>query len=463
MDTKSNKKNHSFVKAICFLLLLHSFTAQAEPVVTKMVGGWYNSFYFKSDGSFWGAGLNGYGVFGDGTFSNAYRPRKLSSSGTVSASVGAYHTLFIKSDGGLWATGWDSDGELGDGSFYNGSINVPKQIVTGGVVAVGAGYRHSLFLKSDGSAWGMGFNNDGELGIGNTNSVNQPALIIPNGVSAISTGCGGYHSLFLKSDGSVWGTGYNGFGALGDGTYTNSIVPKQIIAGGVTAIAAGGSHSLFLKSDGSLWATGDNFYGQLGDGTFNSKTNNPEQIVSSGVVAIATGYSHSLFLKSDGSLWGMGYRGAGQLGDGQTYPISVRTPELIVSQNVVMIAAGANFSLFVKSDGSLWAMGENGSTQLGDGFTDGTPSLVPELISPLPPPVLTYSIFSKTNMQFQAPCQFGGVVYLRSTTNLAQPSSQWSKIATNIFSSRGNTFFSATVSNAVSKSVPQRFYILHAP
>ena len=83
----------------------------------------------------------------------------------------------------------------------------------------------------------------------------------------------------------------------------------------VTKIAAGGYHSLFLKSDGSLWVMGDNMFGQLGDGTYNN-TNLPEQIVASNVTAIAAGEYHSLFLKSDGSLWAMGYNDYGQLGDG---------------------------------------------------------------------------------------------------------------------------------------------------
>ena len=61
---------------------------------------------------------------------------------------------------------------------------------------------------------------------------------------------------------------YNDDGQLGDGTYNNTNRPEQIVASNVTAIAAGGYHSLFLKSDGSLWAMGDNQYGQLGDGTY---------------------------------------------------------------------------------------------------------------------------------------------------------------------------------------------------
>src|SRR5665213_2305530 len=103
---------------------------------------------------------------------------------------------------------------------------------------------------------------------------------------------GRWHSLFLKSDGSLWAMGYNLFGQLGDGT-TNIIInqPEQIVASNVTAIAAGDEHSLFLKSDGSLWAMGDNTDGELGDGTYVTYnpyvpylgTNQPEQIVASNV------------------------------------------------------------------------------------------------------------------------------------------------------------------------------------
>src|SRR5208282_1515026 len=184
------------------------------------------------------------------------------------------------------------------------------------------------------------------------------------------------YSVFLKNDGSLWAMGYNFYGQLGDGTFNNTNLPEQIVASNVTAIAAGGYHTLFLKSDGSLWAMGYNKRGGLGDGTFANAphygTNQPELIVSSNVTAIAGGGTHSLFLKSDGSLWAMGFNAFGQLGDG-TYgdgnglTQSTNRPEQIVSSNVTAISAGYGHSLFLKSDGSLWAMGENEYGQLGDG------------------------------------------------------------------------------------------------
>ncbi len=88
-------------------------------------------------------------------------------------------------------------------------------------------------------------------------------------------------------------------------------------------IAAGYSHTIFLKSDGAVWATGYNPYGQLGDGSTAGKSNPVQVTDSSGnpfsnVAAVAAGYHHTIFLKSDGSVWATGRNNFGQLGDGST-------------------------------------------------------------------------------------------------------------------------------------------------
>ena len=52
-------------------------------------------------------------------------------------------------------------------------------------------------------------------------------------------------------------------------------------------VAAGDSHSLFVKADSTLWATGYNFYGQLGNGTNTSRTTATQ--VATGVQACNLG------------------------------------------------------------------------------------------------------------------------------------------------------------------------------
>ena len=74
-------------------------------------------------------------------------------------------------------------------------------------------------------------------------------------------------TLIVGSDGSLWGTGRNGDGQLGNGTTTSLSVPKQILADNVAAVSAGYYHTLILKTDGSLWATGYNNNGELGNGS----------------------------------------------------------------------------------------------------------------------------------------------------------------------------------------------------
>jgi hypothetical protein len=209
------------------------------------------------------------------------------------------------------------------------------------------------------------------------------------------------------------------------------------VASNVTAIAAGEFHSLFLKSDGSLWAMGYNHDGELGDSTYNN-TNRPEQIVASNVTAIAAGGQHSLFLKNDGSLWVMGANLSGQLGDG-TYDNTNR-PELIVASNVTVIAGGGVQSLFVKSDGSLWAMGLNRDGELG-GTYDFTnqPALV---VVPIPYNQINGQPLSGGAMKLSFAGIAGTNYALEKTVSLSPPN--WIPQQTNPAGAAGLLIFTNT-------------------
>jgi alpha-tubulin suppressor-like RCC1 family protein len=178
------------------------------------------------------------------------------------------------------------------------------------------------------------------------------------------------HSVFVCSNGTVKACGDNTFGQIGDGTNTSRPSPVAVSGlTGVVAVAAGQSHSIYLKSDGTVWASGSNKYGQLGIGSLVNKST-PQQITTlSNIVAISANYNHSLFLKDDGTVWACGRNymilGGGQLGDGTT---TQRTSPIKVNiDNVAQISGGAFFSLFLKKDGTAWAVGANYIGQLGDG------------------------------------------------------------------------------------------------
>jgi alpha-tubulin suppressor-like RCC1 family protein len=296
----------------------------------------------------------------------SFAPFQFTNSGSYSVVVSNANGLAISlpaflsvPNAPLKAWGYNSSGQLGNGTTVN--TNRPV-VVASNVVAMAAGVAHSLFLKSDGTLWTMGYNFFGQLGNGTTNGSTVPLTVASN---VVAVAAGAYHSLFVKSDGTLWTMGWNGNGAgqLGNGTTYDTNRPV-CVANNVVVVAAGYRHSLFVKSDGTLWAMGWNYYGQLGNGT-TVYTNLPVNVASN-VVAVAGGEYHSLFVKSDGTLWTMGYNGMGQLGNGTWNDTNMPVK---VASNVLAIAAGSFYSLFVSIDGMLLGTGENVKGQLGIGTT----------------------------------------------------------------------------------------------
>ena len=276
-------------------------------------------------------------------------------------------TEALKSDGIVWD--W---GRAGNDYLRNYSLTGHGEFLSGVVTAIAAGYNHIVVLKSDGTVWGWGDNAGGQLGDGDTNSIwGKPVYEVQalglSGVTAVAAG--GSHSVALKSDGTVWAWGYNDSGQLGDGTTTNRSTPVKVSGlSGVIAIAAGcwGQYTVALKSDGTVWAWGDNNSGQLGDGTTHYwGQTTPVQVSGlSGVTAIAAGVWQTMALKSDGTVWAWGDNSYGQLGDATTTIRSTPVKVLGLS-GVTAISTGESHSVALKNDGTVWAWGNNGSGQLG--------------------------------------------------------------------------------------------------
>ena len=231
------------------------------------------------------------------------------------------------------------------------------------ITAISVGSYHTLAVKSDGSLWAWGQNGSNQFGDGTNKDSNTPVKVGTDKTWSVLS-AGSDHSLALKSDGSLWSWGNNSYGQLGDGTKITRSKPVSVGTDtNWVAISAGSYHSLALKSDGSLWAWGWNNYGQLGDGT-NTDSNIPVRVgTDANWVAISSGSNHSLALKSDGSLWAWGNNERGQLGD--TTNTNSNVP-VYIEPGYVAISAGGLHSLALKLDGSLWAWGRNAYGQLGN-------------------------------------------------------------------------------------------------
>lgn len=419
---------------------------------TAIWAGADHNFARKEDGTLWAWGRNDFGQLGDGTTTMRTRPVQVGSDySAVSAGIG--HTLALKADGTLWAWGWNYFGQLGDGTFadrytpaqigsdygaitaYGNSSSAlktdgtlwvwggyrsseqttPVQIGSGysdvapgeqdaialkpdgtlwawynytfrafggDAVQIGGGYsviasgpKHSLAVKSDGTLWAWGDNSFSQLGDGAIASRANPVHIGADFKTIAVGGAGGEfgrnttHAVAVKTDGTLWTWGNSTWFQLGDGKQTSRSSPVQVGTGYATA-TAGYGFTLAVRSDGTLWAWGSNWSGQLGDGTTNERQD-PVQ-VGSGYSTVAAGGEKSAFytvaLKTDGTLWAWGNNYFGQLGIGTTSCDSCADPSPVqVGSGYSAVAAGYYHAVAVKTDGSLWAWGGNDAGQLGDG------------------------------------------------------------------------------------------------
>lgn len=393
-----------------------------------------SNFAIKRDGTLWAWGKNDAGQLGDGSTLDRAEPVRIGND-TNWAYVGAgnkSHTLAIKTDGSVWAWGASDKGQLGDGRAAL-QLSTPVQINNDSQWAqVAAGALHTLARKTDGSLWVWGANNYGQLGIGSAASPNTPVQLGAD-QDWVHVATGDFHSVALKTDGSLWAWGDNSSGQLGDdsttarslpvqigsdknwatvaaggrqtaalqsdgslwmwGTHNESKVPKQL--GRDTRwvnVAVGALHAVALQTDGSLWGWGRNSTGQLGDDKnfgsfgFNQFTSTPARIGNDfnwAIVAAGTSGKfcficypgHTLAIKTDGTLWAWGDNLYGQLGDGST--TDRRSPVQIgTDKNWAQVSTAPKHSFAIKADGSLWAWGENKSGQLGDGSTTARTSPV---------------------------------------------------------------------------------------
>jgi alpha-tubulin suppressor-like RCC1 family protein len=279
------------------------------------------------------------------------------------------HTLAIKLDGTLWAWGSNTYGQLGNGT--NTDNTVPTQIGTDtNWSMISAGENHSLALKSDGTMWAWGHNAYGQVGDNTTIDKNVPTQIGTGGAFIWTmVAAGGNHSIGLNSNNKPYLWGYNAYGQLGFGGTANELAPRiSSVRNRIYYIAAGKNHSIF---SGGLPATfllcaGLNTNGQFGNNTTANSTTFQGVSYPAIFTSISVGANHTLAIDGNGTLWAFGANSNGQLGDNTTVDKLVAT-QISTNTNWASVDAGTNHSLARKSDGTLWSWGYNNVGQLGDG------------------------------------------------------------------------------------------------
>jgi alpha-tubulin suppressor-like RCC1 family protein len=217
-------------------------TLRAAPVVVTgfstggaasvSAGYTYHTCAVKTDGSLWCWGYNWCGQLGDGTKTDRSTPVMVTgfSSGVASVSARGSFTCAVKTDGSLWCWGENYYGQLGDGTITQRLTPVMVTGLSSGVAAVATGGEHTCAVKTDGSLWCWGWNQFGQLGDGTKTNRSTPAVSPGLSAGVASVAAGEASTCAVKTDGSLWCWGSNQDGWLGDGTKTDQSTPQQIPA-----------------------------------------------------------------------------------------------------------------------------------------------------------------------------------------------------------------------------------------
>jgi alpha-tubulin suppressor-like RCC1 family protein len=148
----------------------------------------------------------------------------------VAIAAGGFHSLGLKVDGTLWTWGKNTQGQLGQGNNTDQFLqSIPTQVGQDhDWVAIHGGGLSSLGLKGNGSLWGWGFNADGELGLGDTADRNVPTRVGSEASWSSFNWVAVPGGFGFKADGSLWAWGWNDFGQLGLGDTANRLSPTKI-------------------------------------------------------------------------------------------------------------------------------------------------------------------------------------------------------------------------------------------
>jgi alpha-tubulin suppressor-like RCC1 family protein len=313
-------------------------------------------------------------------------------------------SLALRADGTVWGWGCNSNWNLG-ATAPGGDVIAGTPIQAEGldqVRGIAFGDGHGLAVRADGTVWGWGLNDHGQVGVPlgeNCPHHAQPCVQAPvpvpglSGVKAVAAT--GNSSFALTADGTVWAWGANGGGELGTGDTTDSLSPIRVEGlTDISQVSGAATHVTALRGDGTVWSWGA------------PKTQTTPTQVSDleGVVAVAAGLSRDLALTAGGTVWAWGEEGnpapaavaglgpvtaivgggllsGAMAADGTVWvwgtiavgpPPSPPTPVKDLT-DIVALAMGTEGNLALQADGTVWVWNQYGKQQQVQAPAAGTP------------------------------------------------------------------------------------------
>ena len=341
----------------------------------------YSTVTLKSNGEIWSYGYNGYGQLGTGDTTYKVLPTYTGINNITQISLGGTHTLALDTEGHVWSWGYNGYGELGNGTTTSSTEKVQVKSPDGegvleNIVAISAGNYHSIALDKDGNVYTWGYNGYGQLGLGNTTNTVLPVKVDDlEGIIKIEAG--NYTSYVIDNNNHLWSTGYNYYGELGNGSTSNRSKFTQIqTLENVSDVSASETNStIVLLSDGTVWGFGNNTNNQLTTvgGATPQQLKGPDGMLKD-ITSISVGYYTGYAITSEEKVLAWGLNNYSQLASGTTEtkstPVYMKEKDGNDFTDAMIVSGGRYSAELAKSDGTVWGVGYNGYGNIGDGTTN---------------------------------------------------------------------------------------------
>jgi alpha-tubulin suppressor-like RCC1 family protein len=313
---------------------------------------------------------------------------------------------FLTTNGDLYIVGQNGNGQLGLGATTPSTTTytlVPRSSYGNKTIAeVAHGNAHTLLLTTDHTVYVWGYNQYGQLGLGNTNNVSTPTVLAAsryaNKVVAKVYASSNFSGL-LMTDGTLYMMGDNQDGQL-TSVSTNKLSPTKISLGTGDYYGTSPIVKVYLGVRGTFIETSDNHLYYFGDNTnaqgiipgqraiINPTLVNKQFYLGSGIKTVSAGDRHGFLLNNNSELVASGTYRYSQLGFGASGNDKDRiTPQVynypeFTGQAIKTVVAGFEHNFVLLENGELYSFGRNQLNQCGATGSNPAYNELPTLIDP---------------------------------------------------------------------------------
>ena len=249
--------------------------------VIKIANGGDHVLALTAEGKVYAWGTNAKGQLGINSTVNAnYAKIVLGTDGTsyltdiVDIDAGGYGSVALDKNGNVYVWGNGTYGEMENKTTTSSLLPVKTKIENGIQVSMGDGTIGAL--TSDGSVWEWGLNTSGQLGI---YCKNNTSYAMKTALNVTELSVGGYHTTVKKVDNKLYSVGCFSYGRQGTNAtadttlYSEVNLPSSVTESNkVKYVKAGIINTTLLLQDGTVWETGFNLQGELGNGNTTTQT-----------------------------------------------------------------------------------------------------------------------------------------------------------------------------------------------